>query len=64
MYPQLFDTEIIIHTTGRTDEEAVTLLTGFGIPFKERVPLKVFTKSDTKDPFAKFKKKGDKRDKK
>lgn len=60
MFPRLFDTDIDIITTATTDSEAVMMLSGFGLPFTERETVKR-VKSDDDDPWAKFRRKSDKK---
>lgn len=60
-YPALYDLEIIMETSAATRGEAVSLLSGFQIPFlsreKEIETLEAEKKKEEeRDPFAKFKK--------
>ncbi|KAI8826169.1 ribosomal protein L5 domain-containing protein [Fimicolochytrium jonesii] len=57
MYPKLFDTDIVVQTTGKSDWETVMCLSGFQIPFlEERVVAKEKEEADSNDPWAKFRK--------
>ncbi|KAJ3055840.1 hypothetical protein HK097_009043 [Rhizophlyctis rosea] len=56
-FPRLFDTEVIVQTTGKSDWETTLCLSGFQIPFLEqRVEEKVVADPDANDPWAQFKK--------
>ncbi|KAJ3011472.1 hypothetical protein HKX48_006829 [Thoreauomyces humboldtii] len=57
MYPRLFETDVVIQTTAKSDWETVLCLSGFQIPFlPERVIAKVVEEVDVNDPWAKFRK--------
>ncbi|TPX71756.1 hypothetical protein SpCBS45565_g00813 [Spizellomyces sp. 'palustris'] len=57
MYPRLFDTEVVIQTTGKSDWETVLCLSGFQVPFLEkRVVAQEEEVEDANDPWAKFRK--------
>lgn len=57
MFPKFFDFSITLHTTGKTDAEAIMLLSGFQMPFKDSVPVVEEDEVDDSDPWAKYKKK-------
>ncbi|KAJ3186273.1 hypothetical protein HDU85_007713 [Gaertneriomyces sp. JEL0708] len=56
MYPRLFDTDVIITTTGKSDFEASLLLSGFQMPFLEERVVQVEEEESVNDPWAKFRK--------
>ncbi|KAI8919834.1 ribosomal protein L5 domain-containing protein [Powellomyces hirtus] len=57
MYPRLFETDVIIQTTGKTDWETTLCLSGFQLPFLEdRVVAQEEDVVDDNDPWAKFRK--------
>ncbi|KAJ3061338.1 hypothetical protein HK102_009151, partial [Quaeritorhiza haematococci] len=64
MYPMLLDMEVVMETTGQSDQEAVWLLSGFQVPFLERVEREVVKKKEDDDPWAKFRKRDRKKGKK
>ncbi|KAJ3043407.1 hypothetical protein HDV00_005105 [Rhizophlyctis rosea] len=53
-FPRLFDTEVIIKTTGRDDWETALCLSGFQIPFLEErvVDVEEVQEGDPNDPWA------------
>ena len=58
MYPNLFDVDISIYTTGRDVREDTALLSALGMPFLEEteMPKEKEDNVDPNDPFASFKK--------
>ena len=51
-YPRLFDVDVLIYTTARSDRETILCLSGLQLPFKpqmEQVKLK-----HTEDPWTKY----------
>lgn len=59
MFPRLYETKVTIHTSASTDEESISLLTGFGLPFAPKPPGKQKKKVDESDPWAKYRKRGE-----
>jgi large subunit ribosomal protein L5 len=55
MFPTLFATDMVIHTSAKTDDSAVLLLSGFQMPFTTKKKL-VVEEVKEEDPYAKFKK--------
>lgn len=55
-FPRLFDVDLMVQTTGKSDWETALCLSGFQIPFKPKRIVKVAKVEESNDPWAKFKK--------
>lgn len=55
-FPKLFDIDVLIHTTAKSDWETAMCLSAFQIPFKEKRVVEVTKAEESSDPWARFKK--------
>ena len=52
-----FDKDINIHTTAKSEDECLSLLSGFGVPFETKTDEIVIKEDKEIDPYAKYRKK-------
>ena len=63
-FPKLFDIDVLIHTTAKSDWETAMCLSAFQVPFKEKRVVEVVKAKESSDPWARFRKPATKEERK